>query len=179
MNKKIVVIAAVAASDNLMGATKDGKDIIPWYCSEDFKHFKEITKGSAIIMGRKTLESLPGILPERVHIYLSRSISSRTDAYRVSTFEEAIEVAYKLSGSEAIFIIGGAQIIELALQADIVDEIILTKIFASLEEVENPVYFPTLSQEWVGKEKEIISSQKCKPENLKYQIIHYEKRKIN
>ena len=176
MNKKIVVIAAVAAGDNLMGGTKNDKQIIPWYCSEDFKHFKETTMGSAMIMGRKTLDSLPGLLPGRPHIYLSRDTTPRENVYRAASLIEALEIAYQLSESDTIYIIGGAEIISLALQQDIVDEIILTKIYAAIEEVQNPVYFPALSGEWkASQEGDILSSKKCKPDTLKYQIIHYVK----
>ena len=181
MRKRIVVIAAVAAVNNLMGSTKDDKQIIPWYCSEDFKHFKETTMGSAMIMGRKTLESLPGLLPGRPHIYLSRDTSPRDDdkyrkASRVTSLPEAIELAYQLSDANTIYIIGGAEIITLALQEDMIDEIIVTKIYTSVEEGVNPVYFPTLSTDWkVLRESEIKSSQRSEPDILKYQIIHYVK----
>lgn len=181
MNKKIIVIAAVAAGDNLMGGTKNDKQIIPWYCSEDFKHFKETTMGSAMIMGRKTLESLPGLLPGRPHIYLSRDTTSRENVYRSASLAEAVGIAEQLSESDTIYIIGGAEIISLALQQDIVDEIILTKIYAVIEEVQYPVYFPLheeqLKEQWeIIETSDIRPSQKSKPDLLKYEIIKYKKK---
>lgn len=61
------IIVAIA-KNNVIG--KDNKLI--WHISEDLKRFKSITSGKSMIMGRKTFESLPGILPNREHIILTR-----------------------------------------------------------------------------------------------------------
>ena len=61
------IIVAIA-ENNLIG----GDNKLLWHLSEDLKRFKEITMDNTIIMGRKTFESLPGILPGRKHIVITR-----------------------------------------------------------------------------------------------------------
>ena len=61
------IIVAIA-NNNIIG----GDNKLLWHISEDLKRFKEITSGNTIIMGRKTFESLPGVLPNRKHIVITR-----------------------------------------------------------------------------------------------------------
>tara|TARA_B100001121_G_scaffold149485_1_gene130862 strand:- start:112 stop:573 length:462 start_codon:yes stop_codon:yes gene_type:complete len=85
---------------------KDGD--LPWRQSTDLQHFKEITLGGTIVMGRKTWESLPGRLPERRHLVMTRG--NREDVDTI-TYQEVLE----LSKEEEIFIIGGGEIYTLFL----------------------------------------------------------------
>ncbi len=114
------IIMVLAIADNgIIG--DDGK--LPWHLPADLKHFKAITKGSPMIMGRKTFDSLPGLLPGRHHIVLTRDPNwSAEGAQRASTIEEAI----KLANTPQIFIIGGAQIYRLF--ENHADKIILTRV---------------------------------------------------
>jgi dihydrofolate reductase len=114
------IIMVLAIADNgIIG--DDGK--LPWHLPADLKHFKSITRGSPMIMGRKTFDSLPGLLPGRRHIVLTRDPNwSAEGAQRASTIEEAI----KLANSPQIFIIGGAQIYRLFESH--ADKIILTRV---------------------------------------------------
>ena len=73
------LIVAIA-NDNVIG--KDNKLI--WHISNDLKRFKEITSGKKMIMGRKTFESLPGILPNREHIILTRDKNYNVDSNQVT-----------------------------------------------------------------------------------------------
>ena len=86
---------------------KDGD--LPWRQSTDLQHFKQITIGGTIVMGRKTWESLPGKLPNRTHLVMTRG--SRDDVDTI-TFPEVL----KLSKEQEIFIIGGGEIYNLFLE---------------------------------------------------------------
>ena len=81
---------------------------LPWRQSTDLQHFKKITLGGTIVMGRKTWESLPGMLPDRRHLVMTRG--SREDVDTI-TYQEVLE----LSKEEEIFIIGGGEIYTLFL----------------------------------------------------------------
>lgn len=85
---------------------------MPWHIKEDLKRFKEITYGSPIIMGRKTWESLPGPLPGREAVIVTRQNYSRcaTEARVCSSVEEACLLAGELTTSGKAFIIGGGEI---------------------------------------------------------------------
>lgn len=86
-----------------------GKDgTLPWKQSTDLQHFKQITLGGTIVMGRKTWESLPGKLPNRRHLVMTRSDRDDVDTI---TFQEVLEISI----DQEIFIIGGGEIYNLFL----------------------------------------------------------------
>ena len=101
------IVFVVARADNgVIG--KDGR--LPWRLPADLKHFKQVTMGTPMIMGRKTFESLPGLLEGRRHIVLTRDKSWSADgAEVVHSVEEAIRVA----DAPRISVVGGAQIFVL------------------------------------------------------------------
>jgi len=111
---EIVIIAAVAEKNRVIG--KDGK--LPWYISNDLKRFKRLTVGHAVIMGRKTFESIVARLgkplPERRNIVLT----SRTrfpDCPDVETYT-SLDAAFKAARNESkVFIIGGESLYRDAL----------------------------------------------------------------
>ena len=98
------MLSMIFACDEQNAIGKDGD--LPWRQSTDLQHFKRITLGGTIVMGRKTWDSLPGILPNRRHLVMSRS--DREDVETI-TFEEVISLAEK----EVTFIIGGGEIYRL------------------------------------------------------------------
>ena len=100
------MIIMIYACDKNNAIGKDGD--LPWRQSTDLQHFKSITSGGTIVMGRKTWESLPGKLLNRRHIVLTRGL--RTDV-ETATFEEIMEMAK----SQDLFVIGGGEIYELFL----------------------------------------------------------------
>lgn len=95
----------------------------------DMKHFRETTKDSVVVMGRKTLESFPNKKPlkNRVNIVLSRSMGRREDCLVVSDLNGLFEELVKLNGKN-IFVIGGAEIYKLLLEY--CDEAIITRVDA-------------------------------------------------
>ena len=100
------MLTIIFACDMNNAIGKDGD--LPWRQSTDLQHFKEITLGGTIVMGRKTWESLPGRLPERRHLVMTRG--NREDVDTI-TYQEVLE----LSKEEEIFIIGGGEIYTLFL----------------------------------------------------------------
>ena len=90
--------------NNAIGKNGD----LPWRQSTDLQHFKQITLGGTIVMGRKTWESLPGKLPDREHLVMTRS---NRDDLETITYEGVLE----LSKKREIFIIGGGEIYNLFL----------------------------------------------------------------
>jgi dihydrofolate reductase len=101
---------------------------LPWHIPADLKHFKAVTTGTPMIMGRKTFESLPGLLPGRHHIVLTRDPAWAAEgAEVVRTSAEALEAA----AEERVSIIGGAEIFRLfEPQATAVE---LTEVHADIE----------------------------------------------
>ena len=86
---------------------------LPWYLPDDLKKFKKITRGHTVIMGRKTYDSMGRLLPERKNIIITRDKNYKVNgATVVHSIEEAIE---KCKGEEEIFVIGGGEILKLAL----------------------------------------------------------------
>jgi len=100
-----MITLIVARADNgVIG--RDGK--LPWHLPADLKRFKALTMGKPMIMGRKTFESLPGLLPGRRHIVLTRGDWTAAGAETSQDVGSALAIA----GDEA-FVIGGAEIFAL------------------------------------------------------------------
>jgi dihydrofolate reductase len=101
---------------------------LPWYLPADLKHFKAVTTGTPMVMGRKTFESLPGLLPGRRHLVLTRDAAwAAKGAEVVRTSEEALQLA----AGPRVSIIGGAEIFRLfESQATAVE---LTEVHADIE----------------------------------------------
>jgi len=121
-----------------------GKDNdIPWHLPDDFKFFKNTTKGHYVLMGRKNWESLPHNfrpLPGRPNVVITRQEDYQLEgAELVSSLENAIELARKNDETEA-FIIGGGEIYCMGL--DLADKIYLTEIDG---EFDGQVTFPEFS----------------------------------
>ncbi|GAA0071610.1 dihydrofolate reductase [Clostridium sardiniense] len=116
-------IIVATAQNNAIG--KDNS--LLWHISEDLKRFKEITSGHKILMGRKTFESLPGILPNRPHIVLTRDMNFSVDSDKVTVIHNLDEVISNYKNyDEEIFIIGGGEIYNLLMPY--ADKLYLTKV---------------------------------------------------
>ncbi len=102
------------SSREIIGVVARGRDgciasdgAVPWRIAEDLRHFVRHTTGKVMVMGRKTFESLPGLLPGRRHIVLTRQ---RDWAARGTEVAHTVERAFALSGEEPVAVIGGAEI---------------------------------------------------------------------
>lgn len=105
--RKVTLIAAYARN-RVIG---DGPDI-PWHSSEDFGHFKAMTLGHTLVMGRVTHEAIGRPLPGRRTVVLTRDRDWRAEGVRTAT---TLEEAYALAGDDEIFVAGGAQVYAAAL----------------------------------------------------------------
>jgi len=104
------IVLIVARGDN---GVIGNKGTLPWHIPEDLKHFKKLTMGKPMIMGRKTFESLPGLLPGRRHIVITRDAGWRKEGAEVAHDAEA---AIAAAGDAAeIAVIGGADIFGMFL----------------------------------------------------------------
>ena len=101
-----IVIVVARARNGVIG--RDGK--LPWHLPADLKHFKAVTSGTPMIMGRKTFEGLPGLLPGRRHIVLTRDTRWAAEGAEVG---HSIDEAIAMAAAERISVIGGAEIIRL------------------------------------------------------------------
>lgn len=135
---------AAMGSNRVIGKDND----IPWHLPDDFRFFKETTKGHHVIMGRKNWESLPAAfrpLPSRPNIVITRQSDYVAEgATVVASLEEAIQLSKEKGEAEA-FIIGGGEIYRMGLA--ISQKIYLTEINGAFE---GQVTFPEFSSaEWV------------------------------
>ena len=103
-----MTLVVARATNGVIG--RDGT--LPWRISADLKRFKRLTMGSVMIMGRRTFDSLPGLLPGRRHIVLTRDREWSADGAEVA---HCVEEALALAGDEPVSVIGGAEIFELFL----------------------------------------------------------------
>lgn len=140
-----ITLVLARAMNGVIG--RDGT--LPWHIPADLKRFKALTMGSAMIMGRKTFESLPGLLPGRRHIVLTRDPEWQVDGVTaVNTPEAAVAAA----GDQPISVIGGAAV--FAMFEPMADRIELTEVLA---EVEGDVTMPDLRSS--GRWREIAAEE--------------------
>lgn len=118
----------VVIAQNLNGVIgKSNK--IPWKSPEDFAHFKALTSGHTIVMGRKTFESLGRRLPNREHVVVSRNVAYRNKKYKPDIVVTDLEEIFYLKKRGPIFLIGGSEVIQEAFRKDFVSKIHLTTVF--------------------------------------------------
>lgn len=144
-NRKITIIVA-AASDGAIGRGGD----MPFRLSSDLKRFKSITLGHPIVMGRKTFESLPGALPGRTNIVVTRDADyDRPGIITAPDLTAALQIAAVSDGAENIMIIGGGQIYREAIT--LADSIELTEVDAEYPDADT--FFPEINKDrWTVKE---------------------------
>ncbi|PTR01338.1 dihydrofolate reductase [Mucilaginibacter yixingensis] len=140
-----MIVSAIVAigQNNAIGKNNQ----LLWHLPNDLKHFKDITSGHTIIMGRKTFDSLGKPLPKRRNIIITRQDTSIPGAEVVHTVEEALALC---EGEEEVFIGGGAEIYKMAMPKT--DRIYLTIVHQSFDA---DAYFPEIDQnEWKETERE-------------------------
>lgn len=131
----MTISAIVAISEN----NAIGKDNqLPWHLPEDLKFFKRTTMGKPVLMGRKTYDSLGRPLPGRLNIVLSRgNVDLPEGVLLYHSLEEGID-KLKESDSDEVFIIGGGQIFEEAME--LIDRLYITEVHTTIEDAN--AFFP-------------------------------------
>ena len=123
MPEPSITIVVARAQNGVIG--RGGR--LPWHISADLKRFKALTMGSAMIMGRRTFDSLPGVLPGRRHIVLTREPGWSAEGVEVA---RGIETALRLAGDK-IAVIGGAEIFRQFMP--LAQRIELTEVLADVD----------------------------------------------
>ncbi len=137
MNSLPLVIVVAVAENGVIGR----EQLLPWRIPGDLKHFKAVTMGKPLVMGRKTYESIGKPLPGRTNLVLTRDQDWRAEGVIVAhSLEEILRLANEdanKTGANEIAIIGGSSLFEELLPS--VSKIELTEVHASPE---GDVYFP-------------------------------------
>jgi len=160
---KLSIIAAMSAN-RVIGSNND----LPWRLPADWKHFKNLTMGHHLIMGRKTFESIGRPLPGRTTVVITRQTGYAPEGVLVAhSVEQALQMA---AGDDEVFVAGGAQIYQQMLPR--ADRLYLTSVH---EEFEGDTNFPEFEEsDW-----ELISEEGYAPDeknHYPYSFLIYERR---
>ena len=158
-------IIVAKAKNNIIG--KENKLI--WHLPEDLKHFKELTTGHTIIMGRKTFESLGRALPNRKHVVFSQNPDFKVDDENVEIVHSMLQIQEYIENEEENFVIGGAMIYNLLMPY-------VTKMYVTQinKDFEGDTFFPRIDEN-VWKEVSREKGLKNEENNLDYEFITYER----
>ena len=148
MSRPCVEIVVARADNGVIG--KGGT--LPWRLPADLRQFKITTMGAPMIMGRKTFDSLPGLLPGREHIVLTRDPEWRGEGVRIA---RSLDEALALAAGDRVSVIGGAEIYRMFLP--VTDRIRLTEVHVSPE---GDTFFPQLNgREWSARRGDRVPTQ--------------------
>ena len=159
---KLTMIAAIGKNREL-GKNND----LIWHLPTDLKFFREQTKGHTIIMGRKTFESLPKVLPNRHHIVITRDKNFKVDSPSVEIVNDINTVINKYeNSSEEVFIIGGGEIYKFLLPNT--KKLYLTRVY---KDFNGDTKFPEINlDDWsIDSQSEILTNE---TDNLKFDFIN-------
>ena len=160
-----IKLSSIAAMAKNRAIGKDNE--LLWHIPKDFKHFKDTTMGKPMIMGRKTYDSLPGELKNRMHIIISRSAdpANDTDTRRyVTSIDNAVALGREIAENdnvEEVFVIGGAEIYTQTLP--MIDRLYLTIVH---RDYDGDAHFPEFDwDEWdtVFEEEHEAETDKNRP----------------
>lgn len=156
-NMQVEYVMAASYPDFVIG--NQLLNSLPWYLPEDLRHFKELTLGHIVVMGRKTFESIGRALPGRTNVVLTSqtNLTPVNNVHYVSSVDAVFAFANALEGrKKRIFIIGGAQVYHLFLPMCSV--IHFTAVYTHVSNINTLVYCDILSDE----EKNIVATSKPK-----------------
>ena len=159
-------IIVAKAKNNIIG--KDNKMI--WHLPEDLKHFKELTTGHAIIMGRKTFESLGKVLPDRKHIVFTQNPDFKVNDNNVEIVHSLLQIQDLIEGEEEAFIIGGAMIYNFLMPY--VKKMYVTEID---KDFEGDTVFPRINPD-VWQEVSREDGPKDEENDFKYEYVVYKRK---
>jgi dihydrofolate reductase len=137
VNHPEIILIVARASNGVIGANGQ----LPWHIPADLRHFKTLTQGAPMIMGRKTFESLPGLLPGRRHIVLTRNPDWSEEGAETAT---SVKTALALANAPRVSIIGGAEVYALFLEH--CDRIEMTEVHADF--AGDAVFPPITEANW-------------------------------
>ena len=160
--KSEIVLVVARAENGVIG--KEGG--LPWHLPADLRHFKRVTMDTAMIMGRRTFDSLPGLLPGRRHIVLTRNPRGEAEGAAIA---RSPEEALALAGDGPVSVIGGADIFERFV--DLAQAVELTEVHIAAEgETVMPPFDPA---RWHEVSREDHAAQEGAPG---YSFVRLERR---
>lgn len=150
MSERIIIVAQTL--NRVIGRAGG----MPWHLPRDLRHFKEHTRGHPVIMGRKTYDSLGKALPGRENIVITRQALTLPDAHTVPSLPQALALAESLHAR--VFIIGGSEVYREALEAGVVDTLLVTWIETALD---GDAFFPAIdAAQWRLTEETRVEADK-------------------
>ena len=153
---QISLIAAVA-ENGVIGRENQ----LPWRLPADLQHFKKLTIGKPIVMGRLTWESLPGVLPQRKHIVVTRNLAYQAEG---AVVVHSVSAALAEAGNvEEVMIIGGGRFYAEALP--LVNRVYLTRIHQVFE---GDAFFPELEKGWIVLDQQDFQADQKNPYNYSF-----------
>ncbi len=161
MKKQSVAIIVAMAGNRIIGIN----NTLPWHIPADLQHFKKLTMGHHMIMGRKTFESIGKPLPGRTTVVMTRNHELRiSGCIMAHKLEEAIAAC---ADDDQLFIVGGAELYAQALP--LADTLYITEI---QQAVEGDAYFPVFNKnEWLEVSREKYNQET--PQPLEYHFATY------
>lgn len=160
---KLSIIVAMAQNRTI------GVDnTLPWRCPEDLKHFKALTMGHHMIMGRKTYDSIGKPLPGRTTVVVTRNTGLQIEGCVMAhSLEQAVAAC---AGDEQVFIVGGAELYAQALP--LVDTLYITEI---RQNVEGDAHFPDFDKAaWQEVSRDVRAQET--PQPLEYHFVTYRRK---
>ena len=163
-NPKSLALIVAMAKNNTIGVN----NTLPWRCPEDLQHFKRLTMGHHMIMGRKTFESIGKPLPGRTTVVLTRDANANISGCLIAhTLAQAIALC---DNDERICIVGGAEIYAQSLP--LADTLYITEI---QQDVAGDAHFPDFDKaQWTETAREAKSQET--PQPLEYHFVTYQRR---
>ena len=163
---EISIVAAVADNYAIGKGNK-----LPWHLPADLKHFRELTTGHAVVMGKRTFESLPnGPLPNRRNVVLTSVMSEGVNEgyFEADSLEDAFYLCEK---EEKIFIVGGAAVYRQSLE--IAESLYITWVH---HEFSADIYFPEVDfSKWEEVSRQDMPADEKNP--YPYSFVHYKRKK--
>ena len=163
---EISIVAAVADNYAIGKGNK-----LPWHLPADLKHFRELTTGHAVVMGKRTFESLPnGPLPNRRNVVLTSVMSEGVNEgyFEADSLEDAFYLCEK---EEKVFIVGGAAVYRQSLE--IADSLYITWVH---HEFSADIYFPEVDfSKWDEVSRQDMPADEKNP--YPYSFVHYKRKK--
>ena len=163
-HSSILSIIVAMAKNRTIGVN----NTLPWRCPEDLKHFKALTMGHHMIMGRKTFDSIGKALPGRTTVVVSHNTDLKIEGCLVAhSLPEAIAAC---AGDSEIFIVGGAELYRQAVP--LVDTLYITEI---QQDVDGDAHFPEFNPNaWTEISRDIRSQET--PQPLTFHFVTYRKK---
>ena len=148
--------------------------VMPWHLPEDLAHFKAVTLGCSVVMGRKTWDSLPPRfrpLPERANVVVTRDPTWNDDgAHRAGSVEEALAIAAEASDTDRLWIIGGAELYRQTI--DHADRLEVTRIDA---DIAGDTIAPEIDGSWRLVSVDPVDGVRRSRAGLDYRFLTFER----